>query len=175
MISVAPHDDVERLVETLMAIDDEASELFRSSGITLDLPHDHPFIVAERARWQRAARAGRVLLATAEDGEVLGFAAHQRLDGLPYLDQLAVRPTAMRRGLGRQLTEAVVDHVRARGERALWLTTYAHLVWNAPFYERLGFVRVDEARCGPELRATLAEQRSVLPAPEQRVAMVRSL
>lgn len=29
--------------------------------------------------------------------------------------------------------------------------------------------------CGPELRATLADQRRVLPFPEQPVAMVRAL
>lgn len=29
--------------------------------------------------------------------------------------------------------------------------------------------------CGPELRATLADQRRVLPFPEQLVAMVRAL
>ncbi len=55
----------------------------------------------------------------------------------------------------------------------LWLTTYAHLPWNGPFYERHGFVVMRDNDCGPELRAILDEQRAVLPDPKKRVAMAR--
>ena len=174
-LAVARTQSVDALVDELMAIDDEASELFRTAGITLDLPAAHPFVVAERTRWARAAREGQVIVAIGPSRPIVAFAAHGTLDGLAYLDQLAVRPSAMRNGLGQRLTEAVVDDVRSRGARALWLTTYGHLSWNAPFYERLGFARVHESECGPELRATLADQRRVLPRPEERVAMVRAL
>ena len=174
-IEPAPREGGPALVDTLMQIDEEASELYRAAGIILDLTSEHPFVTAERSRWTGAVRDGNVLLAVGPEGEVAGFAVRETLDGAAYLDQLAVRPRAMRNGLGRRLTESVAHRVRAQGERALWLTTYGHLAWNAPFYERLGFVRADEAHCGPELRATLADQRSVLPAPEQRVAMLLTL
>ena len=45
----------------------------------------------------------------------------------------------------------------------LWLTTWAHVAWNAPFYARHGFVAHPEAACGPGLRAILRRQREVLP------------
>lgn len=45
----------------------------------------------------------------------------------------------------------------------MWLTTYAHLAWNAPFYQRFGFETMADAACGPEIREVLAAQRAVLP------------
>lgn len=173
-IRSAPREPVGPLVETLLAIDDDASALYARGGHTIDLPHEHPFVQAELARWTACAREGRVVLAEVDDQGV-GFAAYAYVDGLAYLDQLAVRSAFMRRGIGRALVDAVVAAVQAEGASALWLTTYAHLPWNGPYYGALGFTRVDEQACGPELRALLAEQREALPAPEQRIAMVRTL
>jgi len=71
----------------------------------------------------------------------------------------------------------LIDKGRARiewaGAEPLWLTTYAHVPWNAPFYERHGFVAVPESACAPALLAALEEQRRFLPAPQQRIAMRR--
>jgi hypothetical protein len=53
---------------------------------------------------------------------------------------------------------------------ALLLTTYEHLPWNAPFYERHGFHRLREEELGPELSAALAFERAHLPLPERRIA-----
>lgn len=55
----------------------------------------------------------------------------------------------------------------------LWLTTYAHLPWNRPFYERAGFAVIPEAQCPPGIVEILAEQRACLPAPRERIAMQR--
>ena len=76
----------------------------------------------------------------------------------------------MRRGIGGALVALAVDWSK---NRPLWLTTYGHVPWNAPYYERFGFSRVDEASCGPEMRWFLDEERRALPCPEQRVVMVR--
>ena len=54
----------------------------------------------------------------------------------------------------------------------LWLTTYGHVPWNRPWYERLGFVRVRESKWGPELLAIVDSERGALPCPDQRIAMV---
>jgi GNAT superfamily N-acetyltransferase len=106
----------------------------------------------------------------AVDGRLLGFAALGFIDGEPYLDQLSVRRHAMRRGIGSALLEHAITWA---GTRPLWITTYSHIPWNAPFYERVGFERVPELECGREMRAVLAEQRAALPAPDERIAMVK--
>lgn len=99
----------------------------------------------------------------------------QRAGDLAYLEQLSVRPEYGRRGLGASLLESACDHCRRRGDAELWLTTYAHLPWNRPFYERHGFRGVPDAQCNQVVRALLAEQRNALPDPAQRIAMRRRL
>jgi GNAT superfamily N-acetyltransferase len=157
--------------DDLVRIDDDACSLYVTVGLSFDHLANHPFAAAERARWRKAVNAGLAYVAVGDDsGDVLAFATLGFVDGAPYMDQLSVRRSAMRRGLGGTLIERAVAW---SGQQPLWLTTYAHVSWNAPFYERHGFARVPEQAHGPELRAVLDEQRAALPAPEQRIAMVR--
>jgi GNAT superfamily N-acetyltransferase len=105
----------------------------------------------------------------------LGFAALDIVDGDPYLEQLAVRAAAMRRGIGALLLAHAAAWAKAQAGRALWLTTYSHLPFNRPYYERHGYLVVPEEDCGPGILHHLAEQRRYLPAPAERVAMRRPL
>lgn len=158
-------------IDVLCTIDSDAATLFEVAGFDINLPSDHEFEVAERDRWLRCLMSGTTVLALDEGGAAIGFAAAGVLDGLPYLDQLSVRTAHMRRGIGSALLRAIEDLTRAGGGRELWLTTYAHLRWNQPFYERAGFVVVPERKCGPGILRELAYQRRWLPCPEQRVIM----
>jgi GNAT superfamily N-acetyltransferase len=157
----------------LVAIDDDACRLYDEAGLTVNLSADHAFIRAERARWLAAAHDAHVFLALDAAGQGVGFAALGTVDGLPYLEQLSVATAWMRRGIGRALMGLAVDCAREQGSRAVWLTTWDHLPYNRPFYERQGFVAVPDGNCGPDLLAHLAEQRRWLPAPDQRIAMRR--
>jgi GNAT superfamily N-acetyltransferase len=158
----------------LRSIDDAAGVLFEQAGLVLDLPDDHEFVCSERDRWQRCLAAGEVILAMDPRGHAVGFVAMSRLDTEPFLAQLSVRPEYMRRGIGSALLEAALDSV---GDEyaAVWLTTYDHLHWNRPFYERCGFVRILEADCGDGVRAELALERRSLPQAQHRIAMRRAL
>jgi GNAT superfamily N-acetyltransferase len=158
-------------LDTLVEIDDDASTLFVQAGLDLDLPVDHPFFIAARSRWMRSLASGQTLVAVASTGMVLGFAASGTRDGEPYLDQLSVRAQFMRIGIGTALLNATESTARAAGGRALWLTTYGHLSWNRPFYERAGFAIVPEAECGPEMLAESMFERRWLPVPHERVVM----
>jgi GNAT superfamily N-acetyltransferase len=162
-------------LETLCEIDTDAATLFEHAGLFLDLPRDHEFSVDERLRWERSLAAGNALLAVDPDGHAIGFAACGTLDSEPYLDQLSVRTHAMRRGVGSAMLSAVEAMVRSAGGRTLWLTTYGHLPWNRPFYERVGFIVTPEQDCGPQIRGELCYQRRWLPAPNERVAMRKLL
>lgn len=158
-------------LDLVVAIDDDASKLYADVGMDVDLGPDHPFIRAERACWGQAVAAGRVFFAEAPAGDGLGVAVLDFIDGAPYLEQLSVRRRAMRRGIGRRLLRLAIDWA---GPQGLWLTTYAHLPWNRPFYERSGFVVVPELDCPPGFRAILEDQRRSLPAPGERIAMRRA-
>jgi GNAT superfamily N-acetyltransferase len=152
-----------------VAIDDDACRAYADAGLFLDVDDDGPFAAAEHARWADAAHEQRLIFACYPTGEAVGFSAVSYMDGHPHLDQVSVRRTAMRQGIGRMLVERALRWSVPQGQ--LWLTTYDHVPWNGPWYERLGFQRVPEAEHGPELRRTLEAERAALPAPEHRVAM----
>ncbi len=156
----------------MVAIDDEASVLYAQAGLELALEEDHPFVVAESLRWANAIEQGLAQVAVNRQDIPIGFATFGFVDGEPYLDQLAVLPSHMRCGIGT----ALLDHaISWSAGRPLWLTTYAHLPWNGPYYARHGFVSIKESECGPELCAVLQEQRLALPDPDERIAMVYRL
>ena len=157
----------------MVAIDDDASALYAEHGLVIDLSREPAFFAWESEVWARSVRSGRTHLAISEPAEPIAFAALSEVDGAAHLAQLSVRRAWMGRGVGRALLERALEHCRPSG--VVWITTYAHLPFNAPFYERHGFVRVEDESAGPELRAILARERCALPAPEQRIAMKHAL
>ncbi|NUR87006.1 MAG: GNAT family N-acetyltransferase [Nonomuraea sp.] len=102
-----------------------------------------------------------------------GFAMFGWVDGNVHLDQLAVHPGSMRRGIGGRLVEAVVDHARAVGAPAVTLTTFRDVPWNAPWYERHGFSVLPAAEWGPELRELVEHERELGIEVAPRVVMRR--
>ena len=162
-------------IDTLCEIDRDASTLFDHAGLSLQFPGGHEFSVKERNCWLRSLAGGRALLAVGAAGEPVGFAAVDIVDDELYLDQLSVRTKFMRQGVGTALLNAAVRAGREAGAPALWLTTYGHLSWNRPFYERAGFVVVPERECGAGIREVLGYARRWLPFPEERVAMRKVL
>ena len=90
-----------------------------------------------------------------------------------HLQEMDVHPDHGRRGLGAALVHHVLAEARRRGLRAVTLTTFADLPWNAPFYRRLGFEVLADAALTPGLRTILAGEAA--KGLQQRVAMSRRL
>src|SRR5215468_9444754 len=158
-------------LDTLCDIDLDALRLFDQAGLELAPEHRVEFAAAERSRWLQCLSSGTVLVASDRSGVPVGFAALRVLDGEPYLEQLSVRMNSMRRGIGATLLSAAECVAAKTPPRTVWLTTYRHLPWNAPFYEKAGFGIVPVEQCGGEVVQELAFQRRLLPASEERVAM----
>jgi len=87
-------------LEELLDIDDDASKLFAEAGLVLAFERHHPFVVAEAMHWGEAIRCGLAHVAVDEGDEPIGFATLRLVDGEPYLDQISVRCSQMRRGVG---------------------------------------------------------------------------
>ena len=171
VLRVARIDELDMLCD----IDRDASRLFERAGLGMAASNELEFAAAERRRWLDCLRSGSTLLASARSGEPLGFAALGVLDGEGYLEQLSVRMHAMRWGIGTALVAAVERMAAKVRARALWLTTYGHLPWNRPFYERAGFSVVPAEQWGSEMAQELLSQRRLLPEPHERVVMRKSL
>ena len=148
-------------LDALVRIDDAASELYVRAGLVLSLGADHPFVLAESARWARAIERGLAHVAVDESDEVLGFMTLGLVDGAPYLDQVSVHPRAMRRGIGAALMQQAFTY---SGERPLWLTTYAHLAR----LEHSGITFIRLRRRSPAL---LAEIEGLAPSAWRRVRL----
>lgn len=95
---------------------------------------------------ERRGHAGVILVAesSASDAEY----RHQNIEGFidvryfgttAYIDTLAVRRSAMRKGVGRHLLLTAVDRAASDHCSEATLRTYSSLAFNAPFYASAGF------------------------------------
>jgi GNAT superfamily N-acetyltransferase len=156
-------------VAALPAIERAAARLFPPDVLPPAL-RDDAVPVEEHAA---AQAAGRLWVALSPEGRPVGFALVHAAGDAAFLAELDVHPEHGRRGLGRALVGAVVAGARAAGLARVTLTTFAHVAWNAPFYERLGFRRLTADELSPGLaRALRHEAASGL---RNRVAMERRL
>lgn len=151
-IGVARHDEIAQVPK----IEFRAATLFPAE----DLPDAVRYGVTDRRAFLAAQCDERLWVARSARGAVVGFALADEVDGEAHLDEIGVLPEFGRRGIGASLVSTVAGWAAGQGYRHLTLITFRHLAWNAPFYERCGFVAIDEALIGPELTALLdAEAR----------------
>lgn len=122
-----------------------------------------------------AERSGLLWVARSAAGEVAGFALACLVDGQPHIEEIDVHPAHARRGVGRAMIHVLEESARAAGHRAITLTTYRDIPWNAPLYERTGFRVLTPAELGPELAAVVTAEAEQGLDPARRVAMRREL
>ncbi len=118
---------------------------------------------------------GAVWVAFVDGEEAVGYAFASIVDGEGHLDQVSVAREAMGTGVGTALVEAVCAWAHERAFDAVTLTTFREVPFNGPYYERRGFVVLDEAAWGPELTAIRAREREAGIDVAERVAMRRRL
>ena len=119
-----------------------------------------------------AQHGGRLWVACADDGHVVGFAIAQVFEDAAYLEELDVHPDHGRRGLGRRLVEKVIAWARSEGYRAVLLDTFRNVPWNMPFYARMGFVELEDEEIPEAVRAIMQRTFAAGLDPANRVAMV---
>jgi ribosomal protein S18 acetylase RimI-like enzyme len=143
-----------RAVETadlpaLQDIEWAAGRCFGDIGMP-EIAEYQPLPLAELAVYQQS---GRAWVAVGEAGAPVAYLVTALVDGNVHIDQVSVHPDSARRGIGRSLIDHAARQVAAAGIAALTLTTFSQVPWNAPYYERCGFRRLDEAELTPGLRA----------------------
>ena len=132
------------------------------------------------AEYLEAATKGRLwvveVMKDGEAGPVVGLALAERLDDEGFLAEISVHPNHSGRRLSVRLIDAVEAWAAALGCRSLSLTTFRDVPWNKPYYERLGFSRVDETEIGPEVKAVRDRERARgVDAHGPRVCMIRAI
>ncbi|WP_409373218.1 GNAT family N-acetyltransferase [Pseudomonas baltica] len=94
--------------------------------------------------------------------KIIGFAAMRPLDGLLYLDNISVRPSAS--GIGAKLLSAAIEHAESLGVQAVSLTTFREPPWNGPWFRKHGFLTMPGAYIGEGLKQVMDRQRVTLDA-----------
>ncbi|HEX2875418.1 MAG TPA: GNAT family N-acetyltransferase [Polyangiaceae bacterium] len=128
-----------------------------------DSPHPDCVDMAhfELSRLAELSRAGSVWVATDTLAGPIGFVIAEALDDDGYVHELDVEQAYGGRGVGRALLRRVAEWAKARGLRTLLLSTFNDVAWNAPFYQRLGFVLVPLSDYTPRM---LAQRHSDIAA-----------
>lgn len=147
-------------------------QIERDAAITFA---DEPAIAIIRARseadFARSIRRGHCLVAHVDEA-MAGFLVAEPFSRELHIWQVSVTPAFQRRGIGSGLVRAGQIDARNTGFKALTLTTFRDLAWNAPFFARLGFDEVTAIDAHMRLAGELAnEVDDGLPA-ERRCAMI---
>ena len=154
-------------LRAIPAIELAAASMFPEA----DLPQRIRHRVTKTEYLRESLDSGRLWTATTGEGGVVGFAMADVVDGEAYLVEVDVSPEYGRRGIGRDLVQTVIAWARESGFGTLWLITFNHIPWNAPFYEKLGFSTVDRPQPGTELAGLMEEERRAGIDISRRVAM----
>ncbi|CCE75463.1 GNAT family N-acetyltransferase [Clavibacter nebraskensis] len=131
-----------RDIDDLLAIRNDA--ILHGTALWTEDPVDR----AERERWFReTTEAGDPILVAEVDGAFAGYGTYgpwRRLSGYRFSveDSVYVRDAFQGQGVGRALVEAVVEHARAAGKRAVFADIEARNTGSIRLHERLGFRRV---------------------------------
>ncbi|UOZ07491.1 GNAT family N-acetyltransferase [Amycolatopsis sp. WQ 127309] len=167
MIRLARPDDLPALID----VEREAGQLFRDLGMAA-IADDDPGSVAELSVYQAD---GRAWVSVDADDRPVAYLIAEVVDGRAHIEQVSVRPSHARRGLGSALIETLAEWAAERGLPALTLTTFTEVPWNAPYYERLRFRAVEDAEIGDGLRDIRRSEAARGLDTWPRVALIRPL
>jgi GNAT superfamily N-acetyltransferase len=158
-------------LDALREIERDAGRAFAAIGEP-GVATDEPPTVAELERFRAE---GRAWVAVDDGDRPVAYLLSAVVDGCAHVEQVSVASTHARRGLGAALIDHLAAIAAADGLRALTLTTFRDVPWNAPYYRRLGFAVVEPADYGPQLAALVARESASVPSEAPRVAMRRAL
>lgn len=154
--------------EHMPAIEAAAGQLFRTVDGLAGLAGEHTLPID---KLQRYIRKGHCLVVHVGD-EMVGFLVNEPFNRELHIWEVDVHPDQQGQGIGAGLMRACMVDARNSGFRALTLTTFRDVAWNAPFYEKLGFEEVTALDAHPRLAGELAlEADHGLPA-DRRCAMI---
>ena len=159
------------VVSGLPGIELRAAALFSPEDLAPDLALEKTSL----SIYELAQREARLIVARHAVGRVIGFAHLVWVGGIAHLAEVDVEPDFARRGIGRSLVEAACDWARARRSDRITLSTFRDVPWNAPFYARIGFVKISEVDLSAALRRLREDEEREGLDSSKRIMMCRTL
>ncbi|MEO3430006.1 GNAT family N-acetyltransferase [Pelagibius sp. CAU 1746] len=157
---------------SLGAVEQAAAARFAAIGMAR-IAEGRP---TDESEYLEAIGDSRLWVVEASGGVLAGLAIGNILDGQGFLAEVSVLPDHAGHRLAALMIAALEAWALARGCRSVSLTTFRDVPWNRPYYESLGFVPLDEADAGPELRAVRAKEKARgVDSNGPRLCMVRRI
>ncbi len=101
---------------------------------------------SEKALLEETENPTACFLTAVENGEVLGYAGMHTVLSESYVDNIAVFPEHRGRGVGRALTQALIDRAKAENGAFITLEVRASNVPAIALYAALGFQKAGVRR-----------------------------
>lgn len=117
------------------------------------------------------SRNGLLLAACTPDSAPVGFIAGQVAGKWLHIAEMDVHPNWQRRGIGKQLMQAILSIGQQRNLTGATLTTDKMAAFNARFYATLGFEIVEGEARPLHLAAMMEDEIAKGFDPSRRVAM----
>ena len=155
----------------ICGIEAAAGELFRLIGMAA-IADDPPPALEALAVYQQD---GRAWVATDSADHPIAYLLLDVVERFAHVEQVTVHPRYARRGIGRVLIEEAARWAVERGRDEMTLTTFEDVPWNAPYYRRLGFREVTEAKWSDGIRRIMQSERDHGLAAWPRVVMKKSV
>lgn len=92
-----------------------------------------------------------------------------------FVGEVSVRKIHQQKGIGSKLFETALTEATSLGVPSATLTTFIDVPWNAPYYERLGFVILPSDMLSRYLKRILQEEKAAGLPLERRCAMRKTL
>lgn len=127
-----------------------------------------PMSTLEQAQAQK-----RLWVAVSAHDEPMGFILMDAVGDWGWVKEVGVHPEFGRRGIGRRLIETAIVWSRMQGSRYVGLTTFRDVVWNGPFYRRIGFNEFEQRAMPTFLQGALEQEQTWSRVP--RIAMYMEL
>ncbi len=155
-------------IHKVAPLEQAAAEAFREIGMAAVA--DEPPI-AESLLMQ-AAEERRFWVAV-EYGVLKAYLLGDFLPKSLHIEQVTVHPDASRRGLGALMIESVSADPRSKERGLITLTSFANVPWNAPYYERIGFVEIPREEWPEGIAEKYDAEQGTNSAEWPRVVMQR--
>jgi GNAT superfamily N-acetyltransferase len=136
-------------VADLAALERAAGLAFAAVGMP-EVAEDAPPGAATLLEYQDD---GRAWVAVDDADRPVAYVVYDVVDGCAHVEQISVHPDWARAGIGRALLDHVSAVAAVHGLEAVTLTAFAHVAWNAPYYQRIGFRPVPDDELTPGLAA----------------------
>lgn len=155
--------------EYLSVVEFSASNVFRTLQDLAWIADDNGMSLVEHKRYLEEGFSWVAVDSLSQD--IVGFLTAEIVEGDYYVGEVSVSDGHQQKGIGSALFGVALKQAQSLGLDAATLTTFIDVPWNAPYYEKLGFVILTSDTLPPYLQRILrAEEIAGLPI-DRRCAM----